>query len=233
MVKIHLDAGHGGKDSGAVGNGLYEKNVVLDLAKRIESKLKAYKNVQVNQSRTTDVYLTLSERANKANAWGADCFISLHLNAATSASARGFETFIYNGKVDDATIAFQNVIHQEVMRQMGNVADRGKKRANFAVVRETNMIAVLGENLFVSNSSDAALLKQDAFLEKVAQGYVTGLEKFYGLERTIRPPTEERPSSGDKLYQVVAGTFADRDNAESQVKKLKSDGYSAYIQEKE
>ena len=47
MVKIFLDAGHGGKDSGAIGNGLYEKNIALDLAKRIEQKLQAYENVDI------------------------------------------------------------------------------------------------------------------------------------------------------------------------------------------
>jgi N-acetylmuramoyl-L-alanine amidase len=233
MVKIFIDSGHGGKDSGAVGNGLYEKNVVLDLAKRVEAKLKEYKNVQVLQSRTTDVFLELSERANKANQWGADCFLSLHLNSATSASAKGFETFIWNGSVGPDTIAFQNVIHTEVFRQIGpNTVDRGKKRANFAVLRETNMIALLGENLFVSNATEASLLKTSTFLEKVAQGYVTGLERYYGLIKETRPPTNNTPVT-DTLWQVVAGTFSSRENAERQVEKLNADGYSAYIKEKE
>lgn len=234
LVKIYLDAGHGGKDSGAVGNGLYEKNVVLDLAKRIENKLKEYKNVEVMQTRTTDVFLELSERTKKANEWGADCFVSIHLNSFGNPTAKGFETYIYNGPIQPDTVAFQNVMHQEIVRQLGkNITDRGKKRANFHVVRESRMKAILGENLFISNSSDAALLKQSSFLDKIAQGYVTGLEKFFGLERTIRPPTNEKPNSGDTLYQVIAGTFADYDNAERQVKRLISDGYNAYIKEKE
>jgi N-acetylmuramoyl-L-alanine amidase len=233
MVKIFIDSGHGGKDPGAVGNGLYEKNVVLDLAKRVEAKLKQYKGVEILQSRTTDVFLELSERADKANNWGADCFISLHLNAASDASAKGFETYVYNGSIGPETIAFQNVIHEEILRQIGaNVRDRGKKRANFAVLRETNMIALLGENLFVTNSGEAALLKQTTFLEKVAQGYVTGLERFYGLIKETRPPTNNTPQTG-VLYQVIAGTFSNRENAENHVKKLASQGYSAYIQEKQ
>lgn len=233
MTKIFLDAGHGGKDSGAARNGLLEKNVVLDLAKRIETKLKQYKNVQVMQSRTTDVFLELSDRADKANEWGADAFISLHTNSAESALAKGFETFIYNGAVGSDTVAFQNVMHQEILKQIGpNVSDRGKKRANFAVVRETHMKAILGENLFLSNSSDAALLKTSSFLDRVAQGYVNGLEKFFGLIKETRPPTDTSPDS-ETLYQVIAGTFSNKDNAEDQVKKLKSDGYNSYIQEKE
>jgi N-acetylmuramoyl-L-alanine amidase len=233
LVKIYLDAGHGGKDSGAVGNGLYEKNVALDLAKRIEAKLKEYKNVQVLQTRTTDIFLELSERTDKANSLGADCFVSLHLNAAVDNSAKGFETFVYNGNIGPDTIAFQNVIHAEIIRQIGaNVVDRGKKRANFHVLRESNMKAILVENLFVSNASDAALMKQTTFLDKLATGYAVGLERFYGLVKETRPPTPVNPDLG-KLYQVVAGTFSSRDNAEAQVKKLAADGYSSYIQEKE
>lgn len=233
MVKIYLDAGHGGKDSGAVGNGLYEKNVVLDLAKRIEAKLKQYNNVQVLQSRTTDVFLELSERANKANQLGADCFISLHLNANENVTAKGFETYIWNGSVGPDTIAFQNVLHNEIFRQIGpNTRDRGKKRADFAVLRESNMIALLGENLFVSSASEASLLKTTTFLEKLAQGYVTGLERYYGLIKETRPPTNPTPVT-ETLWQVIAGTFSTRENAERQVEKLKVDGYSAYIKEKE
>lgn len=231
LVKIYLDAGHGGKDSGAIGNGLYEKNVALDLSKRIEAKLKQYKNVQVLQTRTTDVFLELDERADKANQWGADCFVSLHLNANENVTAKGFETYIWNGSIGPDTIAFQNVLHTEIFRQIGpNTIDRGKKRANFAVLRESNMKAILGENLFVTNGPESGLLKQTTFLDKVAQGYVNGLEKFFGLVKETRPPTDDSP---DSLFQVIAGTFSSRENAQKQVDKLTADGYSAYIKEKE
>ena len=231
LIKIYLDAGHGGKDSGAIGNSLYEKNVVLDIAKRIENKLKSYKNVEVMQTRTTDIFLELSERTSKANKWGADAFVSIHCNSNADKSVKGFETFIYNQTPSSATIAFQNVMHQEILRQMGNVTDRGKKRANFHVLRESNMKALLVENLFVSNASDAALLKQSSFLDRISQAYVNGLEKFFGLVKETRPPIET--GSGEVLYQVIAGTFSNYDNAEQQVKKLIADGYNAYIQVKE
>lgn len=233
MVKIFLDAGHGGHDSGAVGNGLLEKTVALDITKRIEQKLQAYQNVNIKLSRNDDTYLSLSQRTDLANSWGADCYLSIHLNSATTASARGFETFIYNGPIQTATQAFQNVLHEEIIKKIGKMisSDRGKKRANFHVLRESKMPAVLGENLFLSNSSDANLLKSGSFLDALAQGYTTGLEKFYGLERIIRPPTDE-PVTGD-LWQVIAGTFADRDNADAQVKRLIKDGYNAYVKKKD
>jgi N-acetylmuramoyl-L-alanine amidase len=235
MVKIYLDEGHGDNDSGAVGNGLYEKNVVLDISNRIAKKLQAYKNVEINRSRTTDIFLTLDQRTNKANEWGADCFISIHLNSATTTSARGFESFVYNGSISPATQAFQNVVHEEIIKKIGKMisSDRGKKRANFHVLRETHMKACLFENLFVSNASDAHLLKQELFLESLSQGYVNGLEKFYGLERIIRPPTDNTPVTEKELWQVIAGTYANRDNADEQAKRLIKDGYNAYVKKKD
>lgn len=235
MVKIFLDAGHGGKDLGAIGNGLHEKDVALDITLRIEQKLQAYQNVDIKLSRNKDKFLTLSERTDMANAWGADCFLSVHLNSVDDKTARGFETFIYNGPVQQATVAFQNVIHEQILKQIGNIIsrDRGKKRANFHVLRESNMPAILGENLFVSNASDANLLKSSSFLDTLAQGYVTGLEKFFGLERTIRPPTDETPVTESELWQVIAGTYANRDNADEQVKRLLKDGYNAYVLKKD
>jgi N-acetylmuramoyl-L-alanine amidase len=236
MVKIYLDPGHGGKDPGAIGNGLQEKDVVLDISKRIQQKLQAYKNVDILLSRIDDTFLSLDKRTDKANAWGADCFLSIHLNSATDKSARGFETYVYNGPIGASTQAFQNVIHEEIIKKIGKTisSDRGKKKANFAVLRESHMKACLVENLFVSNISDATLLKQDSFLDMLSQGYVNGLEKFFGLERTIRPPTEENtPVTGDALYQVIAGTYANYDNAEEQVKRLIADGYNAYVNKKD
>lgn len=236
MVKIYLDAGHGGTDSGAVGNGIYEKNVNLEVAKRIEKVLKEnYENVEVMQTRTTDVFLSLAERTKRANAWKADAFVAIHVNSGP-ASARGFESHIYT-QVGDDTKAFQNVMHEQIIGQIKGITgivDRGKKQSNFHVLRESNMIAILTENLFISNSADAALLKSTSFLDKLVRGHVLGLEKFFGLAKNIPPPSEPKtPVIADELYQVIAGTFSDRDNADAMVKKLEADGYKAYVAKKE
>lgn len=238
MVKIFLDPGHGGKDLGAISDGLHEKDIVLDLAKRIEQKLQAFKNVEVKLSRTKDEFLSLSERTDMANKWGADCFLSLHVNSFADKSVRGFETFVFNGPISSATIAFQNVIHDEIIKKIGKMIskDRSKKRANYHVLRESNMKACLTESLFISNSSDANLLKQQSFLEALAEGHTNGLEKFFGLERSIRPPTQLKPSepaNEGELWQVIAGTYANKENADDQAKKLISDGYNAYIKKKD
>lgn len=233
MVKLYIDAGHGGADGGASSNGLLEKNITLSLAKKIEALLKKdYEDVEIMQTRTTDVFLELDERTNKANRWGADCFLSLHCNSATSSTAKGFETFVYLNP-EPRTQAFQNVMHSEIIRQLSGVVNRGSKTANFHVLRESNMIALLSENLFLSNPSDATRLKSDEFLDKIALGHVNGLAKFYGLKKKIAPSPAPSPAPEVALYQVIAGTFSSRENAEKQADKLKNDGYNAYVIKKE
>src|SRR5690606_13418747 len=82
MKKVFIDPGHGGSDSGAVGNGLKEKDLTLAIAKECEKVLKSeYEGVTVKMSRTGDTYPTLSARTNAANSWNADLFISIHINA--------------------------------------------------------------------------------------------------------------------------------------------------------
>ncbi|NLD21643.1 MAG: N-acetylmuramoyl-L-alanine amidase [Bacteroidales bacterium] len=180
---IVLDPGHGGSDPGAVGHGLREKDLTLNIVKRIGAMLKNYEGVKVIYTRTDDRFIDLSERAAIANKAKADFFLSVHINASGSGKGTGFETFIYNGNVSSATIAYQNVIHAEIVKAIGNVRDRGKKRANFAVLRQTNMPALLTENLFIDNPSDAAKLKTEQFLQQVAYGHVIGLEKAFGLKK--------------------------------------------------
>jgi N-acetylmuramoyl-L-alanine amidase len=225
MPKIYLDAGHGGKDSGAAANGILEKDIVLKLVKKMEKLLNQYENTDVILSRSSDVFLELEERTDKANAANADVLVSVHVNAAGATSARGFESYRYP-TADAGTVAFQNVLHNEIMRAIGsNISDRGKKSANFHMVRESKMKAVLTENLFISNASDARLLKDDGFLDKVAEGHVNGLEKFLGLKKRIERP----PQTPEKLYKVQVGAFAEKENAEALADQLRREGYRPFI----
>ena len=171
MIKIFVDGGHGGPDPGAIGKHSKEKDNVLKVAKRLKTLLESHGHT-VRLSRSTDVFLTLSERAKLANDWGADYFVSLHDNAATS-SATGFETFIHNGPVS----SLQNAIHDAILKGIG-IRDRGKKRANFAVLRETKMPAVLIEYAFISNTNDERILIDE--VEKLAQLTAKGIVNYAG-----------------------------------------------------
>jgi N-acetylmuramoyl-L-alanine amidase len=177
---IVLDAGHGGKDSGAVGFSLKEKDLTLTIVKKIGKLLGEYEGVKVIYTRTDDRFLELSERAEMANKALADFFCSVHINATPSGT--GFETFIHTN-ASSKSVAYQNVIHPEIFKALGKVKDRGKKRANYAVLRQTEMPSILTENLFIDNAADNKLLKQEAFLDEVAQGHVTGFVKAFGLKK--------------------------------------------------
>lgn len=123
--KIVIDAGHGGRDPGAVGkSGLYEKDVVLDVALHAKAVLmKKYPNYDVILTRDRDVFIPLDERAAIANRVGADLFVSVHANASTNRKARGIETYLLNWTNDDESLrvaARENAISLKKMRQVQN-----------------------------------------------------------------------------------------------------------------
>lgn len=180
MLKVMLDPGHGGKDPGAVANGLQEKNLVLTIAKRIKDILMSeYEGVEVRLTREADVFLKLADRAKLANDWGAELFLSIHINTG---GGTGFESYIHQSK-STPSMAVQNHVHAEIMKHMVGVTDRGKKSANYAVLRLTKMPALLTEVLFIDRATDATMLKNSAFLEQVALGHAIGVAKALGLKR--------------------------------------------------
>lgn len=227
MVLIYVDAGHGGRDSGAIGNGLKEKDIVLDICERIEKGLKAYDDVKVMMSRSEDIFISLDERTREANQANADILLSVHINSATSASGKGFETFVYPN-TGAATTAFQNVMHQEILRAMGTgITNRGKKAKNLHMLRESKMKAILTENLFISNAADAKLLADPNFRQKIAKGHIVGLEKFLGLKKTAQPPPQEQ----SKIWIVQVGAYEEKQNALDMEKQLIKDGYKPLVRE--
>lgn len=192
MVKIFIDPGHGGTDPGAVGNGLQEKTLTLLISKKIRDFLNQY-NCQVRLSREGDQTLSLTQRTNMANAWDADFFLSIHINAG---GGTGYEDFRHTSETrSSASGRAQNTIHTAVISSIRNynVVDRGQKSANFAVIRESDMPALLTENLFIDRASDAALLKNNAFLDAIARGHVSGLVQHFRLT-SKQPPV---PRWGD------------------------------------
>ena len=230
MVKLYLDIGHGGSDSGAIGNGLKEKDLTLKIGKKINELLKSYDGITVKMSRSTDKTLSLRQRTNEANSWGADLLLSIHINAG---GGTGFESFIYNGSVQKNTPKLQNNVHSEIMKVLKGVRDRGKKKANYHMLRESKMPALLTENMFIDTKKDADQLKKQSFINQVAQGHVNGIVKMYGLKKkkNSKPSKPSKPSTnkGDVFYRVVAGSFKNRKNADEQVKKLKKQGYDVFI----
>ena len=164
-IKVFIDAGHGDTDPGAVGNGLKEKNIVLNIATKLGALLNG-REISIKYSRTNDTYLSLEDRARLANAWGADLFVSIHANSATS-SVRGTECYTHP-TANTATKTLSANISRSIASKFG-IPNRGHKEANFAVLRLSNMPAILVETAFISNSSDANLLntRQDDFANAI------------------------------------------------------------------
>lgn len=179
-VEVVIDAGHGAHDSGAVGNGLLEKERALKLSHMLNEELRS-SGVSTYMTRTTDVFVTLSGRAKMANDRGAKVFISNHLNSAENPSALGYETFVLN-RNDAKTNRLQDLIHAEGMKVLAPLGfrDRGIRTSNLAVLRETNMPAVLTENGFISNASDMAHIRKDEVLRKLAQAYAKAICTYLG-----------------------------------------------------
>ncbi|WP_078557167.1 N-acetylmuramoyl-L-alanine amidase [Bacillus alkalicellulosilyticus] len=214
MTRIFLDPGHGGSDPGAVGHGLQEKNLTLDISRRIRDMLlNEYEDVEVSMSRNSDMFVSLSHRASRANNWGADYFVSVHVNAG---EGTGFESFIHTSQAS-RTVQLQRIMHSTIINEI-EVRDRGRKTANFVVLRETAMPAILTENLFIDNPNDAQLLSDSTFLNRIARGHVRGIAQAFNL-------TEVQQI----IYKVQVGAFSNRSNAEQQAQLLQSDGYDTYI----
>lgn len=204
MKKIWIDAGHGGKDPGAAANGLKEKDIVLAVSMAVKAGLESeYDGVQVLLSRSTDVFLELSDRTYKANAAGADILVSIHCNGGGGAG--GFESFRYTN-VSAASRAFQNVLHTELMAVLKpfGVTDRGQKADNLHMVRESKMPAVLTENLFIDVAADAAKLKRADVIDAIVAGHVSGIAKYLGLKK------KEAAQVNDKVTVIVDGKNVDK-----------------------
>ncbi|GER66740.1 sporulation-specific N-acetylmuramoyl-L-alanine amidase [Weizmannia acidilactici] len=197
MFKLFLDPGHGGKDPGATGNGLEEKDITLVIGKKIRTILtNDYENVSVKMSRTTDTFISLEDRTDTANSWGADYFLSIHIN---SGAGTGFESYVYPD-VCSPTTTYQKTIHQEVLK-LNDLQDRGRKEADLHVLRESRMPALLTENGFIDRASDAAKMKQNSWIEDVAQGHVNGLAKAFGLKKKSGA-TYQKVVKGDTVYSL-------------------------------
>ena len=177
MALVILNPGHFNPDDpGAVGNGIMEADVNVKICDLITAKAPSY-GFDIVTVHDND----LDNICAKANTYpDANLFLSIHVNSAVDTEATGFESYIYPGSQKADNIRFY--IHIEVAnfyRQYGFV-DRGKKNANFEVLRETSMPAMLFENLFISDPRDANKLKDDTFLDALAAAYTKGLARALG-----------------------------------------------------
>lgn len=192
IKKIVLDPGHGGRDFGAVGHmEMKEKEINLILALALEERLRSIFECEIMLTRRDDVYVSLADRTAMANAWGADFYFSLHSNASpvgeNKGKVRGYEDYIYKGGASAREEEIRQVIHSsvsKVWREAGSI-NRGMKRADFHVLRETVMPALLVENGFIDNEGDAILLQSPSFRNKLVEAMANGIGMALDLPTAV------------------------------------------------
>ena len=211
---IMLDAGHGGRDPGAVFNGRQEKDDTLRLTLAIGEILQN-NGVDVEYTRTTDVYTSPYERAMKAHNAGVDFFISIHRNSfPTDNEVFGVESLVY----DLSGIKYQ--MAQDINDQLeaiGFVNLGVKARPNLVVLRRTRMPAVLVEVGFIDSNVDNRLFDDnfDDIAQAIASGILDTLESVGVIQ--------------NDYYRVQVGAFRNRRYAERLLNELLEQDYPAFI----
>jgi N-acetylmuramoyl-L-alanine amidase len=175
---IVVDAGHGGSDQGADGFGLLEKDITLNVALKVEAKLKAA-GYNVVMTRTTDVLPSLDERVAIAENSGADAFVSIHCNAFDG-SAEGTETYYYAyTPFGSQSKTLASMIQGQLVTAL-QTTNRGIKSNDYRVItNNTVMPSVLTELGFIDNAADAAKLGSDLYRDKAATAIVAGINDYF------------------------------------------------------
>ena len=208
---IVIDAGHGGKDPGAVGyRGTKEKDIALDVAKRLEKKLSKNMNVKIIMTREEDIFLRLSERTKIANESNGNLFISIHTNAAEDRRASGFETFLIGPNKNEAAV-------RVAARENAVLELEGKTGKN--LTNEDLIQATIAQSAFASKSEQFASMVQKEIKKRV-QSKDRGVKQagFYVLMGASMPnvlvelgfisnPSEEKklrsPQYRDQLATAI------------------------------
>ncbi len=184
MTKIFIDPGHGGPDPGAKGNGVTEEfvnlNVSLELARLLRNagfEVRLYRTTS-DENVLADKNADLRNRAAQANNWSADYFISIHTNSSTRPEASGVEAYVY--RLGGSSERLAQSIVDSVSDELGSI-NRGVMQANFAVLRRSNMPAVLVELGYLTNATEALNLNSPAWQRAVAEAIFDGIVNDIGL----------------------------------------------------
>lgn len=198
--KIVIDPGHGGKDIGtqSISKPRYrEKSLNLVTAKFVREYLVGM-GYEVILTREKDHFISLEERARFANAQGAALFVSIHYNAAPSREAEGIEVFYHPSSEHKKRTARSRRLAWCVLKKMLAVTgakSRGVKTANYAVIRQTTMPAILVEGGFLTNEAELMRLKTPTYLKMLAWGVAQGVHQFMVSQITSALSTESGSSS--------------------------------------
>lgn len=216
---VCIDPGHGGHDPGAVGNGLREKDIVLDIGLRCRDLLADYHHHHIDtlMTRDKDVFVPIGTRVRISNEAKADVFVSIHVNGWDTPRPHGFEIYSRrNVPGGDKSWVLKRMLYRKLspIWIAESSLDRGKKQADYQVIRTTNCPAVLIEHGFISSPHDASLLKRDDFLQAQAVAIVDGIKEF---AQYIAPAPGQTAEILGELYRLRVdgdqiGAYRNADN---------------------
>ncbi len=172
LKTIVLDAGHGGSDTGALRNGIAEKDITLDIARKTAAIL-TNRGYHVEMTRWNDTTVSLQERVEFSNAKNTDAFVSIHINASTTPSAHGIETHYYT----DQGYEIAKTIHKSIISKIPET-DRGLLKSRFYVINHTAAPSTLLELGFISNDRERSLLLNEERKRKFAEAIADGIVSF-------------------------------------------------------
>jgi len=180
---VALDAGHGGRDPGAIGpTGLRESDAVLDIAMRAREMLQR-DGIRVWMVRDSDATVELADRPLLARDAGATILVSIHANAHTRTAVNGSETYYLTPQ----SLALAQMIQDELGVVLG-IPSRGIKTANFLVLRDSGIPTVLVETAFISHPDEEARLRDNTFRQRIAQAIHRGITRFLAIYPTPVAP---------------------------------------------
>ena len=212
-MKIFIDPGHGGKDPGANVK-IKEYQYTLIYALELGHVLKEL-GIEIMFSRTSNTDVSLSERCRMANTWGADYFISIHFN---SGGGVGVETFALAAGGKGERLA--NAVHKGLIEHTG-ATDRGRKFANFQVLRDTSMPAILIEGGFVDSDIDALKIPTEDYKRRYVQGAARAICLFVGVAwRDPYAVVAQQPTEDKDIYLSVRVRQSKADQAIVDINKL-------------
>ena len=221
-VRIAIDAGHGGYDNGATYQGRREKEDNLDIALAVGEILEK-NGVEVVYTRVTDVYDSPVRKAQIANEAGADFFVSIHRNSSPNPNTySGVETLVY----DEAGVKAE--MAENINAELAKIGfnDLGVNlRKDLAVLRRTQMPALLVEVGFINTDVDNALL--DARFEETAQAIADGILQTLGMGNG---QINGNASEGMPVYRVQIGLFRNRINADNMASRLQALGIPVSVE---
>ena len=194
---VVVDAGHGGKDSGAYRRyGPPEKMVALDVAQRLNRKLRE-SQLKTVMTRDSDVFIELNDRVAIENTQKNAIFVSIHFNDSRRRGVRGFETYYHSG----ASFDLANGIQAKLMT-IPNSKNGGVHTANFRVLRLASCPAVLVECGYLSNRSEGNQARDSEYRElladRIAEAIVEqryGAGVYHGSQQVAaQSPQPEKPT---------------------------------------